>query len=231
MPRVGGSRSSAGPLPNCGEEGSEAVTQDEENEATEPAVADVPEPDQDPAEEEAEEEAHEREQGAGEPTEAPEPQGAQQDEWEKRYASAEKYFATYTRRIAEKWGDDAIHLAPFNIDPSAPPGFIDMRNAGHVDEDTKAAAMEFLGFPREQDYEPDPEARQCGICKGKGRTKHAPAGERVEPLASGDVDSWQQPRILPDGRPNPNYGKTPDYWIDVAPWGSTRFLTAQSEVS
>src|SRR4051794_24222478 len=77
-------------------------------------------------EETDEAEAEEAETPPHEPEEAPEQQGAQQDEWEKRYASAEKYFATYTRRIAEKWGDDAIHLAPFNIDPSAPPGFIDM---------------------------------------------------------------------------------------------------------
>jgi hypothetical protein len=220
-------------------------------------------------EEQAEEEAHEAEQAADEPDEAPEQQGATQEVWEKRFQYAEKLFETYRRKIFDKWEEDALTLVPFNIDSGAPPGFIDTRNAGHVDDDTKAAAMEFLGFPREQDYEPDPEASQCPVCKGKGRTKlptlvpgndtrtcpqcgglgyqgvrstnghavvtldptHAPAGEREEPLSSGEFDSWQQPRVLPDGRPNPNFGRTPDYWIKVEPWGDTRGLTAQSAVT
>ena len=43
----------------------------------------------------------------------------------------------------------------------------------------------------------------------------------------GDRDEWEQPRILPDGRENPNYGRTPKYWVQVEPWGDTRGLVAQ----
>jgi len=50
-------------------------------------------------------------------------------------------------------------------------------------------------------------------------------------LEQGDRDEWEQPRILPDGRENPNYGRTPKYWIQVAPWGDTRGLTAQDAVT
>jgi hypothetical protein len=234
---------------------------DEGDEATGAPVAD------EAAHEEAEHEeaAHEAEQAADEPEEAPEQQATTQETWEKRFTYAEKLFETYRRKIFDKWEEDALTLVPFNIDSGAPPGFIDTRNAGHVDEDTKAAAMEFLGFPREQDYEADPDAQQCATCKGKTKTKtgsndpaHATrtcptckgfgytiAGRApsdvaaptngatsvtlapVEPVSTGDFDAWNQPRILPTGVPNPNFGKTPDYWISIPPWGDTRGLTAQ----
>ena len=48
-----------------------------------------------------------------------------------------------------------------------------------------------------------------------------------EDFAHPDVDEFQQPRILPDGRENPNYGRRPAYWIQVEPWGATAGLTAQ----
>lgn len=242
----------------------EVAEHEEQDEATESPVSTETVLD----EEQAEEEAHEAEQAAEEPEAPAEAQGATQEDWEERFRKAEARFKTYTRQIADYWAEDAVHLVPFNIDSGAPPGFIDTRNAGHVDDDTKAAAMEFLGFPREQDYEPDPQARQCDACKGKGLVNtgskvpgnetrdcptceglgyiapgatngaaaiklapgHAKVGEREEAIASGDIDSWQQPRILPDGRQNPNFGRTPDYWIKVEPWGDTRGLTAQSAV-
>lgn len=69
------------------------------------------------------------------------------------------------------------------------------------------------------------------VAQRNGHEEHAEAltGPTVfgtEPLP-GDRDEWDQPRILPDGRENPNYGRTPKYWVDVAPWGETRGLTAQ----
>ena len=35
-----------------------------------------------------------------------------------------------------------------------------------------------------------------------------------------------EPRILPDGRQNPNFGKWPQYKIQVAPYGVTAGLNA-----
>lgn len=43
-----------------------------------------------------------------------------------------------------------------------------------------------------------------------------------------DVDEWGEPRILPDGRANPNYGRMPVHKVAVEPWGATAGLTAQS---
>lgn len=88
----------------------------------------------------------------------------------------------------------------------------------------------------------------CPTCMGAGY--EAPTGVRANgggdldsaaalsgPTVHGldmeapDRDEWDQPRILPDGRENPNYGRSPKYWIQVAPWGDTRGLTAQDAVS
>ena len=88
----------------------------------------------------------------------------------------------------------------------------------------------------------------CPTCMGAGY--EAPTGVRTNgggdpdsaaalsgPTVHGldmeapDRDEWDQPRILPDGRENPNYGRSPKYWIQVAPWGDTRGLTAQDAVS
>lgn len=82
----------------------------------------------------------------------------------------------------------------------------------------------------------------CPDCRGdgyrgpratnaNGHTEHdeglsGPLVHGIEPL-QGDRDEWEQPRILPDGRENPNYGRTPKYWVEVLPWGETRGLTAQ----
>lgn len=46
----------------------------------------------------------------------------------------------------------------------------------------------------------------------------------------GDRDDWGEPRILPDGRENPNYGKMPHMKIRVEPWGATANLTVQDAV-
>jgi hypothetical protein len=42
-----------------------------------------------------------------------------------------------------------------------------------------------------------------------------------------DVDEWQEPRILPDGRENPNYGMMPHRKMLVEPWGVTAGLRAE----
>jgi hypothetical protein len=86
------------------------------------------------------------------------------------------------------------------------------------------------------------ETRPCPTCKGYGYTTKAGAvpvaisgtnGQNitadfnVTPLVTEDVDNWGEPKILPDGRLNPNYGKQPQFKEQVAPWGVTANLTAQ----
>ena len=87
------------------------------------------------------------------------------------------------------------------------------------------------------------EKRICPACKGQGddliATGEAAAdtnGHTDEAFTLADPanakpddsDNWGQPRILPDGRENPNYGRMPQYWVSVDPWGDTRNLPAQA---
>lgn len=88
---------------------------------------------------------------------------------------------------------------------------------------------------------PGNETATCGDCRGYGYTPppgehvngagppadvHFPAGDRDEPLATGDTDEWGEPRTLPDGRVNPNHGKLPHHKILVPPYGVTANLGA-----
>lgn len=83
----------------------------------------------------------------------------------------------------------------------------------------------------------------CPTCKGRGAVGLAYAGAPSETnghvdepftLAqetnkeTADADDWGQPRLLPDGRDNPNYGRMPSYWVEVEPWGKTQNLNALS---
>lgn len=87
----------------------------------------------------------------------------------------------------------------------------------------------------------------CSACKGYGyvpppsATGSHPANVAVpgngaalvdvpplEDFTLGDNDEFGEPRILPDGRENPNYGKRPSYKVLVEPWGVTANLTAQN---
>jgi hypothetical protein len=139
-----------------------------EDEATEPQVTDVPEPDQDPGEEEAEAEANESQEPAEEPEETPEAHGPTQEEWEARFTYADRTFSTYAKKVEAKWAEDAVHLVRFNLDPAAPPGYLDMRNKGRVEDDTKAAALGFLGFDTESGMKEDPYSHVCEVCEGWG---------------------------------------------------------------
>lgn len=90
------------------------------------------------------------------------------------------------------------------------------------------------------------ETIMCGVCSGNGFVGPAP----LVPLAAAngsegvtgpsvfgaetlpaDRDEWDQPRLLPNGHDNPNYGRMPNHWIQVEPWGDTRGLTAQDAVA
>lgn len=238
---------------------------------TETQPADDEEATQDePHVEAPDEEAQESEEPEAEEADHPEPpaeapQQVTPEAWEKRFQKAEKRFDTYVRAVQAIWEDDAIHLTPFNLDPSAPPGFIDTRNAGMIEEGTKQAALAFLGFAREQNYKPDPFLKLCTVCDGLGYTarpskvagkekrtcpechgqgddltvtekpKAATNGRSEEPwtlaeASSADAperDNWGEPRILPDGRENPNYGRQPQYKVTVEPFGITAGLGVQ----
>lgn len=90
---------------------------------------------------------------------------------------------------------------------------------------------------------PEHRTRTCPTCIGYGYEPppgHAANGASapapsdaavVAAVPSGppaDVDEWGEPRILPDGRTNPNYGRMPVHKVAVEPWGATAGLTAQS---
>jgi hypothetical protein len=82
----------------------------------------------------------------------------------------------------------------------------------------------------------------CSECRGFGYVPPPTIGARPDengatheltpadfapPTEHADVDNWGEPRILPDGRENPNYGRQPQFKIPVPPWGVTAHLTAQ----
>jgi hypothetical protein len=73
-------------------------------------------------------------------------------------------------------------------------------------------------------YPPPSGSQQIAMATGLA---HAPVGEHPAPLTEPEVDTTGEPKILPDGRPNPNYGKWPQYKVEVSPYGRTAGLTAQ----
>ena len=98
-----------------------------------------------------------------------------------------------------------------------------------------------LGKTKTGSKVPGNDTTQCTNCKGYGfypppgaelasgvspDPEHHPVGENVQPLVEGEVDAMNEPRILPDGRVNPNFGKWPQYKIQVAPYGVTAGLNA-----
>jgi hypothetical protein len=93
-----------------------------------------------------------------------------QAEAEARFTKADKSFGGYAKRVTDLWGDDAVHLLPVSISPSAPAGFIDVRDAGRVPDEMKAPIMEFFGLARPLDYSPDPQTETCPTCSGEGKT-------------------------------------------------------------
>lgn len=92
---------------------------------------------------------------------------------------------------------------------------------------------------------PTKETIRCDDCDGGGfipPMRGASARNGSEDVAHFEVhgdeltsepaerDAWGEPRILPDGRENPNYGKMPQFKVNVEPWGVTANLKAQDAV-
>ena len=82
--------------------------------------------------------------------------------------------------------------------------------------------------------------RTCQTCRGygyvppPGQTVGSPVGNGVQPEASEitnddleqpDRDNWGEPKILPDGTLNDNYGKQPQFKTRHPVYGETRLLT------
>src|SRR5437879_2926390 len=109
-----------------------------ETEHEQEQTVDEPESPAEPPEEEEDAEDQEQIDGPGDDTETPpappEQEGTTPEAWEKRFTKAEQRFSTYTKAITGLWEDDAIHVVPVSISPSAPPGFLDVRDAGRVPE-------------------------------------------------------------------------------------------------
>jgi len=89
---------------------------------------------------------------------------------------------------------------------------------------------------------PGKTTRDCPRCLGQGYRQSATSAENgtahilpavidaaLVPSGAGvpDTDPSGEPRLLPDGRENPNYGKWPQYKVPVEPWGHTAGLTVQ----
>jgi hypothetical protein len=93
---------------------------------------------------------------------------------------------------------------------------------------------------------PEHETITCPSCQGRGYE-----GPQVSPpIVNGgltgptaydhdspvtqafeDRDEWDEPRILPDGRDNPNFGRMPNRKVLVEPWGQTAGLNSMSSIA
>lgn len=98
---------------------------------------------------------------------------------------------------------------------------------GKVATGSKVAGKETMTCPEchGYGYAPPPGSPQAFTSDTNGHVEH----EEFVATGAGvpDVDPTGEPRLLPDGRENPNYGKWPQYKIQVEPWGTTQGLTAQ----
>lgn len=88
----------------------------------------------------------------------------------------------------------------------------------HVPEHVTVTCPECRGFG----YTPPPTA-QGTVVALPGVTAPPPPPPTAD-IETGDVDNWGEPKILPDGRPNPNFGRQPAYKVQVEPYGATAHL-------
>src|SRR5690348_8251106 len=95
----------------------------------------------------------------------------------------------------------------------------------HVQGNDSRTCPECRGYG----YLPPPAENTNGV--GRAADFHAPVGEHTAPLEEPEVDVAGEPKLLPDGRLNPNYGKWPQYKVVVPPWGVTAGLTVQDALS
>lgn len=96
-----------------------------------------------------------------------------------------------------------------------------VENPTHVHEHKIRACPTCFGYG----FLPPPTVAQNGAAAPTPTDAAIAAAVPSGPPA--DVDEWGEPRILPDGRANPNHGRMPAHKIAVEPWGATAGLTAQ----
>ncbi len=152
---------------------SEVPTEPQPDESNEPTESPELPTEDEQAEEAGEGEGSESPDEPAQPepeTEPPQPEGLTQAEAEARFQKADKSFGGYQRRVKDLWGDEGEYLLPVSISPSAPPGFIDVRDAGRVPEEMQRPIQEFFGLARARDYKPDPQVGTCPGCEGEGLT-------------------------------------------------------------
>jgi hypothetical protein len=139
--------------------------------------------------------------------------------------------------------NDAGHYPPEIIGPIK--AFLGFSQEVDYEQDTDTRTCPKcggLGEVKTGSQIPENSHHRCNNCMGYGfvpppggdqppitRTGEvlAPSGESAAPLDQNEIDPTGEPKILPDGRPNPNFGKWPQFKILVPPYGITANLTAQ----
>lgn len=121
-------------------------------------------------------------------------------------------------------------------------GFATAEQFAASQDHRQCSACEGLGKVKSGSRVAQWEALTCPACKGYGfvpppGSERAPVdiGGTVLPLHAPDApagggadrDPSGEPRLLPDGRENPNFGKWPQFKVAVPPWGATAGLVAQ----
>lgn len=95
-----------------------------------------------------------------------------------------------------------------------------VQTGSHVPGKTTVDCPECKGYG----YTPPPGLAVAASTSHNGEVidEHNP----VDDLEHGEYDEFDEPRILPDGRENPNFGRRPAYKVTVEPWGVTAGLRA-----
>ena len=95
-----------------------------------------------------------------------------------------------------------------------------VQTGSHVPGKTTVDCPECRGYG----YTPPPGHALATATSHNGEVIDAP--NPVDDLEHGEYDEFDEPRILPDGRENPNFGRRPAYKVPVEPWGVTAGLRA-----
>ena len=135
-----------------------------EHDPAEPVEPVEPTPEEE--EEEAAQPEHELEP---EPTPEPEPQGWSEQDAEAVFKKIEAANKTYTRKVGEAFGEEAVDLLPCPVCADTVPGFVNKHQVGQFPDDIRRQVMRFLGFATEQEYEASQTVTACKPCKGKGK--------------------------------------------------------------
>ncbi len=141
---------------------------DEQDELTEPAVTDVPEPDQDEHEDEESERLATPDEVPDEPVEDSVPGGLTQEDWEKRHARADKAFKTYSNAIGRIYEEEANDYLPCPLCSDSPSGFVHPASFGTFPDEVVGAVMTILGQTSAGTVNKDPYSTVCDVCDGWG---------------------------------------------------------------